>query len=141
MESKATLALNHLFTENDDKPLNEILDVATDPVLLNRGYNVLIRYHSRNNNQEAVLNAYEKAFTKLEENAGFFNGYGWYVYENRIKDKYEHAIKLTKKALDLEPEAHSIWDTLAWLKFESGDIDKAIEYMEHCIKLDPEAKY
>ena len=121
--------------------LYEILDTATDPAVLKRGFNVLIHYHSRNNNQEAVLNAYEKAFTKLEENAGFLNGYGWYIYENRIKAKYGHAIKLTKRALELEPEAESIWDTLSWLEFEYGNIDKAIEHMERCIELDPETKY
>ena len=141
IESKGYLAVHHLYEEGDDKPLYKILDAAADPALLNRGFNVLIRYHSRNNNQEAVLNAYEKAFTRLEEDAGFFNGYAWYVYETRIEAKYKHAIKLTKRALELEPKADSIWDTLAWLEFESGQIDKAIEHMEHCIKLDPETKY
>jgi tetratricopeptide (TPR) repeat protein len=141
MESKGYLAVNHLFTEDDDKPLYELLDTADDPAFLYRGFNILIRYHSRDNKQDAVLNAYAKAFTKLEEDAGFFNRYAWYVYENRIKAKYKHAIKLTERALELEPEAHSIWDTLAWLKFESGKLDEAIEHMEHCIKLDPETKY
>jgi len=141
MESKTNLAIFQLQSEGDDKPLQEILANSEDQDQLNRGFNDLIRYHRRNDNQEAVLKTYDKALKKLEASAGFLNGYGWYIYESRIKDRYDHAIKLTKKAIEMQSDAHSIWDTLSWLEFEAGQIDKAIEHMEKCLELDPTSDY
>lgn len=47
-------------------------------------------------------------------------------------------IELAQKAAELEPKEARIWNTLAWLFFEKGELQKAIKAMNKAVELDPE---
>ena len=66
------------------------------------------------------------------------NDCAWYIYLQKIKDRYEQGIELARKAVQLEPQAAHIWDTLAWLEFEDGQIDQAVEHMKKAVELAPQ---
>ena len=48
---------------------------------------------------------------------------------------------MAENAVEIEPHAAGIWDTLGWLYYEKGELDKAIIAMQKTVTLDPESDY
>jgi len=137
-ECRGYIAINTLNTLDDDQPLIDWLKQSTNKAHLERGYNSLIRFYRRKEMQDKLLAAYEQVVRRLPENADFMNDCAWYIYLQKIKDRYEQGIELARKAVQLEPQAAHIWDTLAWLEFEDGQIDQAVEHMKKAVELAPQ---
>ena len=50
---------------------------------------------------------------------------------------HAHAIEIARRAVELDPKAAAIWDTLAWLYSADGNQEKACISMEQAIAADP----
>lgn len=140
-EATGYSAAHELMSNYNDEPILKFLNSSTHKELLSLGFRQLFRFYKREKNQQKLSDAYELAFIKFPQNASNMNDYAWYIYENKIVNKYKRGIELAEKAVELEPEKANIWDTLAWLEFEQGNVDKAIEIMKKCVKMDPEREY
>ena len=140
-ESRGYLATQHLYDTGDDGPILELLRQTSNTESINKGYQVLIRYYKSRKINENVVNTYENALKRLNDDSNLMNGYAWYVYENKLADRYENAISYARKALTLRPESAHIWDTLAWLEFETGERDSAIVHMRIAVNLAPDDEY
>jgi tetratricopeptide (TPR) repeat protein len=64
------------------------------------------------------------------------NAYAWSIFTSELQDKYKFGIELAEKAVQLDPEAAHIWDTLAWLYFAEGNNLEAISAMEKAVEID-----
>ena len=113
----------------------------TDDGFFESGYRNIIRFYKNEKKTDEVIKIYETVITKHPENTHQLNSYAWYIYENKISKKYERGIELAVKAVQLKPDGSGIWDTLAWLYFENGNIDKAVESINKAIELKPDEKY
>jgi len=140
-ESVGVLAILDLYEHGDEQPLINLLRGNQDAEQLRKGYDTLIRFYKNKAFKEKVLAAYDSVIAKLPEDTGFLNGYAWYVYEQKIAGRYEHAIACAEHALTIEPDKAYIWDTLAWLEYETGQTEKAIAHMEKARTLDPDRQY
>ena len=100
----------------------------------------LLNYYNTRDDTSKILKTFQIVVTNLPEDPGYLNWYAWTIYEYRLKHLYNKAIKMARRAVDLESESDEIWDTLGWLYYESGDTDKAIKAMETAAKLSPEIK-
>ena len=140
-ESVGVLAVLDLYEHGDEQPLMDLLHGNRDPEQLRKGYDTLIRYYKAKGIKEKVLSAYDSVIVNLPENTGLLNGYAWYVYEQKIEERYEHAIACAEQAITIEPDKANIWDTLAWLEYETGQTQKAIAHMEKARALDPDRQY
>jgi tetratricopeptide (TPR) repeat protein len=134
------IAVREIWHENDNAPLLDFLQHSSNQDLLSKGYANLIDYFSSKKDTVRLYETFEKAVAALPQNSRFMNQYAWSIYEDRIKAKYDRGIELAQKALELEPEAAHIWDTLAWLLFENGDKKGAIEAMQKAVKLEPDTE-
>jgi tetratricopeptide (TPR) repeat protein len=130
-----------LIQNKNDEAILKFLNTSSNEKLLSLGFKQLFRFYKREKNQQKLSEAYETAFIKFPKNTDYMNDYAWYIYENKSVDKYERGIELAKKAVELKPEKANIWDTLAWLEFEQGNVDRAIEIMKKCVNMDPEREY
>ena len=128
-EVKGYLAVYHLYDTGDDQPLRSVLKQLKDDNILDLCYYHLLRYHKRNNHHAQVLDYYPQYISRFPDRAGLMNDYAWYIYKNRLKENYQEGISLAAKAVQLEPDAANIWDTLAWLEFEAGIDSLAIAHM------------
>ncbi len=137
-ECHGYIAVHLLNTTDNDQPLIGWLDQSTNNIHLERGFNSLIRFYQRKEMQDKLLGIYEQAVRRLPENTDFMNGYAWYIYEQKLKDRYSRGIELAQQAVKLKPGAANIWDTLAWLEFENGQIDQAIADMKKATELAPQ---
>lgn len=120
--------------------LTNFIRKCQDERWIEQAYNNLIRYYSKNQDRPNVLATYEAALDKLQQSAGLMNGYAWYIFENKVTDKYDRGVQFARQAVELEPEADHIWDTLGQLLFSAGQVDEAIQAMQKAAELNPKEK-
>jgi tetratricopeptide (TPR) repeat protein len=138
--SRYQIAVHEIWHENNNAPLLDFLQNSSNKDLLSNGYAELIDYYSSKNDTVRLYEAFEKAVTALPQDTRFMNQYAWSIYEDRIKSKYDRGIELAQKALEIEPKAAHIWDTLAWLLYENGDRKGAIAAMQKAVELEPDTE-
>jgi|GEM_PF-1087067 len=125
------------------KPENLIAFIAEhkDYKDIQDAYRWLAKTYLRRNEIDKAIQVYHDALKVFVKNAEFYNHYGWWVYENKVADEYETAIKYTEEAVKLKPEAYYIWDTLAWLYFVNREQQKAVEASTKALSLAPDNEY
>jgi superkiller protein 3 len=72
--------------------------------------------------------AFRKAIELNENNVDAYNNLGYMFAENNMS--LDEAQKLIEKALELHPNAGYIIDSLGWVYFKKGEIEKAIKTLE-----------
>ena len=132
------IAIDYAYKNKDPKSLEKFIAGSENIDLLNESLNRLVRYYTRESDPTNALKAYELAFKKLPADPNLLNSYAWYIYEEKIKAKFADGISAAEKAVELEPKASGIWDTLAWLYFENGEKEKAIEAMKKAVEHSPD---
>jgi len=105
---------------------------------IGNAYKLLAQTYQRDDKVAKAVQVYRDALEVVGHDADFYNSYAWWVYENRIGDEYDTAIQYAKAAVELRPDAYYIWDTVAWLRFELGEKNLAIEASSMALRLAPE---
>jgi D-alanyl-D-alanine carboxypeptidase len=125
------------------KPENLIAFIAEhqDYKDIQDAYNWLAKTYLRRKEINQAVQVYHDALKVFNTDAEFYNYYAWWVYENKVADEYETAIKYIEEAVSLKPDAYYIWDTLAWLYFVNGEQQKAVEASTKALSLAPEKQY
>lgn len=140
-ESTFQLAVYEARNKKNIEPLESFMASNTDERFFEEGYFNLVRFYRNEKNTDKLIEIYEEGIGKMPAHAGALNQYAWFIYENKIKEKYVRGIELAKKAVELKPDAAYIWDTLGWLYFENGNVEAAIKTMKKAVELAPESKY
>lgn len=123
---------------NNIKPLRKYLTGDPQKKYLLNGYFTMIGYYQQREDTAKILAAFKEAIDRIPQNTTLLNSCAWYIYTNKIERKYDWAISLAKKAVQIDPEADHIWDTLAWLYYEKGELGKAIAAMTKAVELAPD---
>ena len=140
-EATFRLALNIAEKKSNPEPLRLFLEKTQNVDYLKQGYFAFIRYYQAQENIQETLKWYDIALQKFPDSIDMLNGYAWFIYEKRLEDKYARGIQLAEHALELDPKAEYIWDTLAWLLHENGDYKGAVEAMSKALSLAPDSDY
>jgi len=125
------------------KPENLVAFIAEhkDYEQINDAYRWLAKTYQRRGEMDKAVQVYRDRLQTVGKDAEFYNQYGWWVYENKLASEYETAIQYVEEALVLKPDAYYVWDTLAWLYFESGEQQKAVVASTKALSLAPEKQY
>lgn len=75
--------------------------------------------------------AYEEAIALDSANAYALNNYAYYLALR--KQKLSLAAEMSKRSNELTPDYPSYQDTYAWVLFQQGDYEKALEWIEKAI--------
>jgi len=71
---------------------------------------------------------YEQALEKEPDNEQVLNNYGYYLaLDSTNLDKAE---KMVRRVIDRHPNSHIYLDTFAWIKYQQGQYEKALQYIE-----------
>ena len=62
-------------------------------------------------------------------------------FHRKDKESLVHAIKLSKRSLELQPDTPAYLDTLAELYYRNGESVKALPLIQRAIELDPGSRY
>lgn len=135
------LALNKARTMGNPDDLAKALENETDPERMRLGYFSLARVYENKNDVTNTISIYKTALEKMPNDAGLMNAAGWFIYEQKASEYYDWGIEITRKAVELEPQDSSIWDTLAWLLHSNGQYQEALDAMTKVAEIEPESDY
>jgi tetratricopeptide (TPR) repeat protein len=68
--------------------------------------------------------------------AAAYNALGYSFADRNIK--LDEAQKLIEKALSISPNDHYMLDSLGWVYYRKGELDKAIDYLQQAYKTNPD---
>ena len=84
----------------------------------------------------------EKDLKKLIElqpdNAHAYNALGYTLADQT--DRYDEALELITKALEFLPEDAFILDSMGWVHYRRGDMEKALSYLKRAVELKEDAE-
>ena len=85
----------------------------------------------------------KKVFLQVLEidknSAPALNRLAW--FHRKDKESLDHAIKLSKRSLEIQPDTPAYLDTLAELYYRNGESVKALPLIQRAIELDPGSRY
>ena len=140
-EARYNIALYETQYERNYQPLLDLLPELQSKDRKRDAYVALARAHNTQADTQKTFFYYEKALEELPDDTGLMNSFAWTVFEYKYRDKYEQAIRVAEQAVDIDPDAASIWDTLGWLYYENGDTAKAVTAMQKALNIDPDSEY
>src|SRR5690606_24038084 len=76
--------------------------------------------------------AYEEAIAQDSTNAYALNNYAYYLALR--KQKLTLAAEMSRRSNELEPDYPSYQDTYAWVLFQQGKYEKALEWIEKAVE-------
>jgi tetratricopeptide (TPR) repeat protein len=85
---------------------------------------------------EAGLAHLREVLKRQPDNAAAMNFLGYALAESG-RDLAE-AERLVKRALELKPDNGAFLDSMGWIYFRKGEVQKAIEYLERAARLEPD---
>lgn len=89
--------------------------------------------------QFAVLETQLRKLIKVKPDfAQAYNALGYSFADRNVK--LEEANKLIAKALELSPNDHYIMDSMGWVQYRLGNLDKAFEYLNKAYNLQNDAE-
>ncbi len=139
-EANYRMAVHAVRKDNDIEPLRSFLRKTSNRRFIESGYTTMASSYARlkDMNPEKAIELYEEALSQLPDDTDLLNEFAWFIHENQLKDHYGRGIELANKAVDLSPKNAYIWDTLAWLYYDKGDVKNARNAMNKAIKLQPD---
>jgi tetratricopeptide (TPR) repeat protein len=138
LNSEFNIAEYYAYDEDNPDPLRQLAQKCSNDQQKYFAYSSLTHYFDRKKDQPNAIQTYEEAIKALPDNPALMNSYAWFIFQNRVKDKYQRGIALARRAVEIEPKSDSIWDTLGQLLFEAGYVDEAIAAMQQAADLAPD---
>jgi thioredoxin-related protein len=82
-----------------------------------------------------------EALDRYPESWEILNKYAWAICTFKIKDAYQKALEMVQKSIILNPFRSGTYSTEAWIHFEMGNKEKAIELQNKAIEIYPLPAY
>jgi len=142
MRSFASAIFNKKMEDLYEKGLemNESM-VKLDPELERSAFYNIISYYSNTDNNEKMLEEYDKALEKWSDNASIKNGYGSTVASMKLEDRYDTAIDMLEKTFAENPKSSYLLFTLHNLYKATDDMDKAHDALKKVVEANPDTAY
>lgn len=102
--------------------------VVNNNTLLEQFYSSLGDTYNELENYEASYAAYDKALSLNPDNGVVLNNYAYYLSLRSVN--LEKAAEMAKKSVDLDPYNHNNLDTYAWVLYQLGRYDEALEWIK-----------
>jgi tetratricopeptide (TPR) repeat protein len=105
-----------------------------DKELLTQSYSALGDCYNNLKDNKNSDQAYEKALSYNPDNVYTLNNYAYYLSQRGVQ--LEKAARLSKHAIDLQPDVASFQDTYAWILFKRKDYTGAKLWIEKALATD-----
>lgn len=139
-EAQYQIASTQMRISDDPRSLHDFIKNSTNENYVRRAYSSLTRFYRNQKNYDKLISTYEKGIAQFPQDASMMNGYAWDIFKLKLKDHYTRGIEVAQKAVELEPDAAAIWDTLGQLQFEAGNVQGAINAMQKAAELEPDTE-
>jgi tetratricopeptide (TPR) repeat protein len=92
-------------------------------------------YQEKSGDREACIETMREVIKRDPSNSSAFNYLG-YLFAER-GENLEEAEKLVKRALELKPDDGFYLDSLGWVYYQKGELDKAVPALEKAVTIEP----
>ena len=139
-DAQYQIATLKMRINKNPQALKEFLKNSTHKEYVEAAYRSLARYYRNQKNVPELVATYEDAIARFPKNASMMNAYAWDIFRLKLEEHYDRGIAVAKKAVEIEPDAAAIWDTLGQLQFADGNVSEAIEAMQKAADLEPDTQ-
>jgi thioredoxin-related protein len=110
-------------------------------IYMPKAYEYLIQDLINKNDKKSCIPLCMEAFNKYPDSWEILNKYAWAICVFKIPEEYNKAITMVQKSISLNPYRSGTYTTEAWLHFEMGNKEKAIELEKKAIEIYPHPSY
>ena len=121
--------------------LKEYVRTTSKNDFVPKAYEYLINDLINKKDTNNCISLCSEAFHKYPDSYEILNKYAWAIYTFRLKEDYQKALTMVQKSISLNPERAGTYSTEAWLCFEMGEKEKAIQLQKKVIELYPHPSY
>jgi tetratricopeptide (TPR) repeat protein len=129
-----------LLTGNLDK-MREYVKTDLKNGHIPKAYIYLINELKSKKDKISCISLCEDAYSKYPDNHEILNKYAWMIFTFKIKEDYKKALTMVQKAISINPNIAGYYSTQAWLYYEIGEKEKAIQLQKKAIELYPHPVY
>ncbi len=133
-ESELTL------TGNLDK-MREFIKTDLKDSFVPKAYEYLINDLINKGDSLNCITLCKEAFDKYPDSWEILNKYAWAICTFKIKKDYQKALDMVQKSIILNRNRPGTYSTEAWIHFEMGNKEKAIELQNKAIEIYPLPAY
>lgn len=134
-ECNFRIAENDFLNTGNIKNLKSFVNYYSNNNFSPQAYIYLINYYKKKNDHRNCVITSGEALSKFPNNPDILNKHAWNIYLFKIKEDYNDALEMMQKAIQINPDDARYWDTQAWLYFEIGKTEKAIQSENKAIEL------
>jgi thioredoxin-related protein len=118
--------------------MREFVDANSRNPFAPNAYVYLINDLISKNDKPGCMAVCEAAFSRYPDSWGILNKYAWALCTFKMLKEYPKALAMVQKSISLNPSRPGTYSTEAWIHFEMGDKEKAIQLQKMAIELFPD---
>jgi thioredoxin-related protein len=130
-----------LIQTGDLKKMREFVDVDSKNTFAPKAYVYLINDLIAKKDKAGCLAICEAGFGKYPDSWEILNKYAWALCSFKIQEEYPKALTMVQKSITLNPSRPGTYSTEAWIYFEMGDKDKAVQLQKKAIEIFPDRSF
>jgi thioredoxin-related protein len=140
-ECKYKIAESELMLTGNLEKMQEYIKTDVKNVFIPKAYEYLINDLLDKKDKKSCISLSEEAYNKYPDSWEILNKYAWAICTFKIKEDYEKALVMVQKSISLNPGRPGTYSTEAWIHFEMGDKEKAIQLQKKAIEIYPYPAY
>jgi thioredoxin-related protein len=103
-----------------------------------RAYLYLINDLISKKEKAECLSICETGYRSYPESWEILNKYAWALYTFKVQEEYPKALSMVQKSISINPSRPGTYSTEAWIHFEMGNKEKAIQLQMRAIDIFPD---
>jgi tetratricopeptide (TPR) repeat protein len=123
------------------KKMREFVDTESKNPFGQKAYLYLINDLINKKDQTDCLAICKAGFSRYPNSWEILNKYAWAICTFKIKEEYPKALLMVQKSISLNPSRPGTYSTEAWIYFEMGNREKAIELQKRAIEIFPDRSF
>jgi tetratricopeptide (TPR) repeat protein len=140
-ESRFRIAEGELMLTGDVSKMKEYVRRYFNKEYVPKAYEYLISDLINKKDQNSCISLCEEAYEKYPDSYEILNKYAWAICSFRLRENYGKALEMVQNSITLNPERAGTYSTEAWIHFEMGDRQKAVQFQKKAIELYPNPSF
>jgi thioredoxin-related protein len=141
LECKFKIADSELKLNGNFEKMREFIAIDEKNAFAPKVYEYLISNFINKKDKDSCISLCEEAFRKYPDSWEILNKYAWAICSFKMTSDYAKALVMVQKSILLHPVRSGTYSTEAWIHFEMGNKEKAIELQKKAIEILPHPAY
>jgi thioredoxin-related protein len=123
------------------KKVREFVDMTLKNPFAPKAYVYLINDLISKKDKANCLAICEAGFSSYPDSWEILNKYAWALCTFKVQEEYQKALAMVQKSISLNPSRPGTYSTEAWIHFEMGNREKAIQLQKKAIEIFPDRSF